>query len=226
MNAQAEQVERVYVWDLVVRLTHWTIAGSIVVLSVTGIYLGTPFGLTRGPAGGAFLMGWMKVIHSYAAIAFTLAVLSRLWWMIAGSRWARWDQFIPWNRQRRRDLWGTFKFYTMITTEPPPAVGHNALAGLTYVAVFGLYLVMIVTGLGLYGMSAHVDSWMRVFAFVPGVLGGAQWTRWLHHVVMWLLIGFTVHHVYSALLMSRVEKNGVLDSIFSGWKFVSRGGRP
>ena len=32
--------------------------------------------------------------------------------------------------------------------------------------------------------------------------------RWIHHVVMWLLLGFTVHHVYSAVLVAIIEKNG------------------
>ena len=37
---------------------------------------------------------------------------------------------------------------------------------------------------------------------------------------MWLLIGFAVHHVYSAMLMAQVEANGTMESILSGWKFV------
>jgi Ni/Fe-hydrogenase 1 B-type cytochrome subunit len=39
---------------------------------------------------------------------------------------------------------------------------------------------------------------------------------------MWLLLGFAVHHVYSSLLMSQVEQNATVESIFSGYKFVSK----
>jgi Ni/Fe-hydrogenase 1 B-type cytochrome subunit len=39
---------------------------------------------------------------------------------------------------------------------------------------------------------------------------------------MWLLLGFAVHHVYSSVLMSTVEKNATLESIFTGYKFVPR----
>jgi Ni,Fe-hydrogenase I cytochrome b subunit len=35
------------------------------------------------------------------------------------------------------------------------------------------------------------------------------------------LIGFAVHHIYSAVLVSLVEKNGEIDSIVSGYKWVS-----
>jgi Ni/Fe-hydrogenase 1 B-type cytochrome subunit len=47
-----------------------------------------------------------------------------------------------------------------------------------------------------------------------------QGGRLVHHLIMWLLLGFAVHHVYSAWLMDVKEKNGTLSSIFSGYKFV------
>ena len=47
---------------------------------------------------------------------------------------------------------------------PPGFVGHNPLAGLTYAFVFLAYLAMILTGLSMYGASAHVDSPLRIFA--------------------------------------------------------------
>ena len=41
-------------------------------------------------------------------------------------------------------------------------------------------------------------------------------------MVMWLLLGFVVHHVYSAMLMSQVERTATMESIFSGYKFMPR----
>jgi Ni/Fe-hydrogenase 1 B-type cytochrome subunit len=210
----------VYVWELPVRLTHWLIALSIGVLTVTGLYIGNPFVRVPGEAGDHFVMGTMKVVHDYAAIVFTLSVLSRIAWMFVGNRWARWNQLVPATREGRRGIPGTLAFYLFARPTPPRYVGHNPVAGATYTLVFLLYLVMVATGLGLYGMSAHVDSPLRFFAGWLGLFGGAQGARWIHHVVMWLLLGFAVHHVASAILVSRVEKNGILDSIFSGYKFV------
>jgi Ni/Fe-hydrogenase 1 B-type cytochrome subunit len=80
----------------------------------------------------------------------------------------------------------------------------------------------ITTGLALYGASAHVESPLRAFAALAPWLGGLQTARWTHHVIMWLLIGFAVHHVYSAMLMSTVEQNATMESIFSGYKFIPR----
>jgi Ni/Fe-hydrogenase 1 B-type cytochrome subunit len=58
-----------------------------------------------------------------------------------------------------------------------------------------------------------VTSW--VFQFTE-----PQRLRLLHHLIMWLLIAFALHHVYSAFLVDAEEANGLMSSIFSGWKFV------
>jgi Ni/Fe-hydrogenase 1 B-type cytochrome subunit len=214
---------RVYVWGLVVRLCHWAIALSIFVLAVTGVYIGHPFIIVHGPAVQHHVMATVKLVHFSASIVFTLAVLSRIAWMfLSPNPYARWKQFLPVERKRQRHLWGTLLFYMFIKKEPPPAVGHNGLAGLTYVAVFALYLLMILTGLGMYSIDASVGSWMRGFQFLVPLLGGTQTIRFIHHLVMWLLLAFMVHHISSALVMASNERNGVLDSIFSGFKWVPR----
>jgi Ni/Fe-hydrogenase 1 B-type cytochrome subunit len=216
--AQCERVP-VYQWDLIVRTTHWFIAMSLIVLAATGFYIGRPFLESSGPAREQFLTGYIKVIHSYAAIVFSLSVLARVIWMFTGPRRSGWRQFIPVSKSRRRDLLGTLKFYLMLRAKPPPATGHNALAGLTYVAVFFLYGVSIFSGFALYSVNAHT-SYMSMWQFLLPIFHGAQGARWIHHVTMWLLLGFVIHHLWSAILVARVERNGTVDGIFSGWKFV------
>ncbi len=213
---------RVYVWQAPVRLTHWLIVLSIAVLSFTGIYIGRPFLIVPGEARFHFVMGTMKIVHFYAAIVFTLSVLARIAWMFLGNPYARWKTFIPVTRRRLRGLVRTFEFYVFALRKPPGFIAHNPLAGLAYVGVFFLYLVMIATGLGLYSLDAGVSSPFRFFSFLAAAFGGAQSARWIHHVSMWLLLGFTVHHVYSGILMSQVEQNATIESIFSGYKFIDR----
>ena len=220
-EASADLV-RVYVWQIPVRITHWLIAGSIVVLSVTGLYIGHPFMTVPGPAGQWFVMGWMKVIHFYLAYVFIAAVAARLIWMLTGNKYARWDKFLPVHRTRQKGFPPTLSFYMFMRDKPPGYVGHNPLAGFTYMAVFGLYFLAIATGLAMHGASADVGSPLQWFAAMAPWLRGLQVARWLHHATMWLLLGFAVHHVYSSVLMASIEKTGLMDSIFSGYKFVPK----
>ena len=138
---------------------------------MTGFYIGHPFITVSGPAREHFVMGWAKVIHGYTAYVFITALVGRLIWMFTGNKYARWDKFIPVHAQRRRGLFPTLKFYLFGLRKPPGFVGHNPLAGATYTLVFGLYLIAIVTGLTLRGVSADVGSPMRWLT----LLGAALW---------------------------------------------------
>jgi Ni/Fe-hydrogenase 1 B-type cytochrome subunit len=221
--SDVEGIERVYVWDLIVRLSHWIIMLAIFMLAITGIYIGKPYLIPAGPANEQFVMATMKTVHFYAAMIFTLTVATRIAWMFVGSYYARWHQFVPTNPRRRRDVFGMLKFYLFISKKPPLNVGHNPLAGSTYLLVFGLYLTMIFTGFALYSVSAV--GYMQWWEWLLPVLGGPQTARWIHHLAMWFLLGFLAHHIWSAILVSRVEGLGLIDSMFSGYKFLPKSWR-
>jgi Ni/Fe-hydrogenase 1 B-type cytochrome subunit len=212
----------VYVWQLPVRLSHWAIVASIAVLAVTGFMIGHPVITVPGEAEKHFVTGWVRTVHFYAAIVFSLAVLSRIAWMFLGNRWSTWNNFIPVTKGRWKALWQTLQFYTFLKPEPPASTGHNPMAGVAYAGIFAMYLVMILTGFGMYAQGAAIHSPLHGFAFFLTFFGGAEMARWIHHILMWLLLCFMIQHVYSSVLVSQVEHHGELDSIFSGWKFVPR----
>ncbi len=207
-----------YVWEVPVRVTHWVNVLSIVTLSITGIYIGTAKTLAHEPS--QFIMGWIRFIHFVAAYAFSISVASRIYWMFAGNRYASWREFVPFlTREGRRRMLDTLKYYTFIGKKAPHPVGHNTLAGTAYLAVFLLYLVMIGTGFALY--SERVPrSFLHKLTGWMFILFSNQGIRLTHHMVMWLLIGFVIHHIYSAWLMDVKERGGVMSSIFSGYKAV------
>ena len=62
-----------YVWEVPVRVTHWVIFLAIIILSVTGIYIGAPKTLALEPS--QYVMGWIRFIHFVAGYAFTISVL-------------------------------------------------------------------------------------------------------------------------------------------------------
>lgn len=220
---QPDDVVQVYVWEWPVRVCHWVIALSLMVLAATGMYMGHPFIMFGEVVRQQFLMGVFKYVHFLFAILFSCAVVARIGWMFAGNRFARWDKFIPVAASRRTGIRNALRFYLFRLRKPPGYVGHNPLAGITYVAVIVLYLVMITSGFALYADMAHVRLVHWAFSLFRPLYGSLQTARFLHHGVMYLLLGFAVHHVYSAVLMSQVEANATMESIFSGFKFVKKG---
>ena len=57
----------VYLWRWPLRVTHWVSAVTVVVLIVTGFYIGAPYFTTWGEASSHFLMGWARFLHFTAA---------------------------------------------------------------------------------------------------------------------------------------------------------------
>jgi len=213
-------LEKVYVWELPVRLTHWLLFFSILVLSATGYYIGHPFISVPGAARDHFVMGTARAIHMYAAILFVLAMLVRLYWLFVGNRYARWTDFVPLSAERLRSLWKTFKYYSFFGRSPDEYAGHNALAASTYAMIFIVYVVMTLTGMVLYAVNTPIGSPFRIFDALTPFFGGLPIARLIHHIGMWVILIFAVVHVYFVLLSSVIEHIGTFDSIFSGYKFL------
>lgn len=214
--AREENLVRVYVWEMPVRLSHWVIFLSIVVLSFTGYYLYNPFIISRG--NGPFLMGIMRFIHELTGFVFLAAVLLRFYWFFKGNRWARWSSFISFEEWWRRGLWKQLKYYLFINPDPDSEVGHNPLAALTYLVVYGLMVVQILTGLALYNHILGSKVLGFFIGWLPSLIS-VHYLREIHLLIMFAFLAFVIHHVYSAVLIGIEERSGLVGGIFSGYKF-------
>lgn len=212
---------RIYVWEIPVRLTHWVNVLAIVVLSFTGYYIGNPYiqASTR-EWYGPYFMGIMRFVHFTAAYIFVTSIIIRTYWAVMGNRWASWRTLVPFfTPEGRGKLKQALQYYLFLRREPPTVLGHNALAGFTYAIIVFLYFVQIITGFALYGQVHPGGFWWTLTSWVFLIMSN-QFIRLIHHLVMWLLIAFALHHVYSAFLVDVEEANGLMSSIFSGWKFI------
>lgn len=208
---------RVYVWELPVRVSHWFIFLSVVVLSFTGYYMHNPFIIVRSRT--AYVMGTMRFIHLLAASVFISAFLLRIYWFFVGNEWSNWRAFVPLHREQWRGMGKMVSYYTFFRKNIAHFVGHNALAAVTYMFMLLLMFLEILSGLALY--SYTVSS--RVLSFFIGWL--PRWIdisnlRLLHFCIMFGFFIFVIHHVYSAVLVSWEERNALIESIFTGYKFV------
>ena len=208
---------RIYVWELPVRVSHWFIFLSVVVLSFTGYYMHNPFILSRSRT--AYMMGTMRFIHLLTAAVFISAFLLRVYWFFVGNEWSNWQAFVPIHGEQWRGMGRMVAYYSFLRKNLAHHVGHNALAAVTYMLMFTLMLAEILTGLALY--SNTVSN--RVLSFFIGWLPrliDISYLRLTHFCIMFAFPVFVIHHVYSAVLVSWEERNGLIESIYTGYKFV------
>ncbi len=223
----ATSMERVYVWQLPVRLYHWVNALCVVVLCTTGYMIGRPLSLpATGEASFSYFFGTVRFVHFVAAFVFFFNFLARIYWGFVGNQYARWDQFLPLSpalfRKQSREVVEVLKVDILQARVAPIAsVGHNALAGWTYFLTFLAFLFQSVTGFGLY--SAMSEAWLPgLFAWIVPLMGGDFAVRQWHHLMMWFFIIFTMVHVYLVFYHDYVEGRGVISSMAGGWKFVEK----
>lgn len=211
--------KRVYAWEFPVRLTHWINVLAILTLCVTGFYIGAPF--MHATSSKQYIMGTVRFIHFIAGYTLLCSLIIRIYWAFMGNKYASWRVWFPFNKQRRADFMDAVKYYTFLSRKPPYAVGHTAIAGLAYFFVFGMFAFQIFSGFAMYSQAkpggvvwALLGGWMLALADI-------QILRMLHHVVMYLLVVFVFIHIYIAWWLDSAEKNGLMGSIFGGYKFVS-----
>lgn len=207
-----------YVWELPLRWCHWSIALSIVVLSVTGFFIGTPFSFAT--SASQYVMGWIRLVHFVAAYVFTVAFASRLVWSVIGNEYASWRAFFPMATAKgRRETMRMLNYYFLRSHEVPETVGHNPLATTAYFVLFLIYLAMALTGFALYATHAPGGAMHTALSFMYSLFS-LQGMRLAHHLGMWLIVGFVINHIYSAWLMDIKEHGGEISSMFSGYKFT------
>jgi Ni/Fe-hydrogenase 1 B-type cytochrome subunit len=220
-------IERVYVWQLPVRLYHWVNALCVTTLAVTGYMIGRPMTVpVIGEASFSYFFGWVRFIHFVAAFVFFFNFLARIYWGFAGNRYARWDQFLPLTPRLLKKQWHEAVEVLKVDVlqakvQPMESVGHNALAGWTYFLSFLAFLFQSITGFGMY--AAMSDAWLpHMFAWIVPLMGGDFAVRQWHHMMMWFFVVFSMIHVYLVFYHDYVEGRGVISSMAGGWKFVEK----
>ena len=191
-----------YIWELPVRWCHWINMVCIVTLAATGFFIGSPYSIGRSASD--FAMGWIRFVL----------------WSLIGNEYAGWRAFLPFLTSRGRlKMVRMLRYYLLIDKEVPETVGHNPLATTAYMALFAVYVMMILTGFSLYAQHAPQGVMHTSLGFMYAMFSD-QGMRLTHHLGMYMIFGFVVNHIYSAWLMDIKEHGSEISSMFSGYKFT------
>ncbi|GAA0694266.1 cytochrome b/b6 domain-containing protein [Marinobacterium maritimum] len=163
-----QPVTRVHkpVWDIYVRLFHWSLAASIL------------FAWWSGEQGG----NWMEW-HMYAGYSVLTLVLFRLLWGFAGSYYARFSEFV-------RSPVHTLKYSLQLAKrQEPHYIGHNPLGG--WMVLLLLLLSAAQAGTGLFANDEIFTEGPLVHLVSYDL--SVELTRWHKLIFDGLLIAIGLH---------------------------------
>ncbi len=221
MPAPGVQPGPVYVYTAGIRIWHWVTMLCIVVLSVTGYFIGSPPPSIGGEAANHYLFGYIRFTHFAAGMILGVAFVLRVYALIVGGHHARQIFYIPfWRIGWWKEVFGEVAWYLFIG-KPKEYIGHNPLAQFAMFAMFLLpLLVLLLTGFALYAEGAGIQSaWYSVFGWVFQVLGDSMTVHTWHHVAMWVVIIFALIHMYMAIREDMTHRQTAVSAIISGWRF-------
>ncbi len=221
MGPRAGSYRWVYIWHWPIRAMHWVAVLAIVVLAVTGLFIGRPYFTAPPGPTTPYLMGWMRFLHLAAAATLVATAIVRAYWLFAGNKFERLAALFPVRPRDWVNLFKQIKFYLLIHPERAPRyIGHNPLQQLSYTGMYLVALISVITGFALYGQSNPSGIFFHLLGWLGPALGGMQNVRFIHHVATWAFLIFIPIHVYLAVRADVLEHGGSISSIITGGRFV------
>ena len=97
---------------------------------------------------------------------------------------------------------------------------RNPLASGSYLALYVMVLVEIVTGFAMYYMPNSTGVPASIFGWSIGMYGEMIF-HWVHHYFAWFIMFFAMGHVYMVFRADLMEREGEAASMFSGTKTLA-----
>lgn len=167
---------RVVVWDPVVRIFHWLVVSGVV--------------------ANLFLLDEGKRAHRWTGYAIMALVGIRLVWGIAGSRHARFSDFLPSPAR----LWSYGR--ALLKGREPRYIGHNPAGALMMMALIALLLLT-----GISGWMQGLDAFW-----------GVEWVKELHGFGANAILALAGLHAAAAIVESIRHSENLIWSMISGRK--------
>lgn len=166
----------VRVWDPLVRVFHWCLVAS-------------------------FAIAWLssedgRSLHQWAGYAAASLIALRLIWGIAGSRYARFGQFVRTPRSVAGYL------IDILKGREARYLGHNPAGGLMIMA-----LITVMAGLCLTGWLYTTDAFW-----------GVDWVEETHEALANILLALVGLHVAGVVIASLRHRENLVRAMFTGRK--------
>ena len=207
-----------YLFSPFLRIFHWIMVDSIIVLFVTGILIAKPLEiLNLEPSATILLMNIIRNLHFLAAFVFCASFILRVYGFIIN----RGDRLFPrvWEGHFYRETVDVALHYMLLKSSHKSYL-RNPLARMSYAALYALVAIEVLTGFAMYNMTEPGSIGGLLFGWVNVVLGGEFTTHLVHHYVAWFIVLFATGHLYMVTRAEFMEGESEVSSMFSGSKIL------
>ncbi len=177
------------VWDIVVRLFHWSLATAFFVCF-----------LTEDNSG----------LHIYSGYLIVLLILFRILWGFIGSKHARFRDFIVTPKVALNYL----KEITKNTNSR--FLGHNPAGAVMIVVLITAVFITCVTGVILYGAEDHAGP--LAFLFAGEYTNLEDTLEELHEFFSNFSLALIVLHIFGVIIAGKQHNENLIKSMIHGYK--------
>jgi cytochrome b len=188
MSAEKEPLVKVPMWDIPVRLFHWSLAAAFIVTWISGE------------------QGELDLHYASGMVLLGLLVFRVLWGFV-GSPTARFAHFLRWPQTALIYLRGAFGH-----GGPSYSFGHNAAGGLMVLALIVLIALETISG-----MASTDDVLFEgpLYGRLPAWLGDPL-VRY-HELLGDLLLALAALHILVVLIYLAYKKENLVSAMVVGW---------
>lgn len=181
--------QRIRIWDLPTRSFH-----LLLILCVVGL-------VATGEMGGSVMQ-----LHFWLGYAVLTLVLFRFVWGFVGGHWSRFINFVPSPSKLLAYV------YALHSKHAPKSVGHNPLGALSVLAMLGVLLIQVLSGLMSDDEISNAGPWTT---WMP-----ADWielaTEYHSEIGKVLLILFIVLHVGTVVYYKLIKHEDLITPMLTG----------
>jgi cytochrome b len=135
-----------------------------------------------------------QLIHYAFGYSACAIILLRIVWGVVGTRYARFTQFIKGPTETGQHI------KALLAGKQPHGLGHNPAGALVMISLMILILLIGLTG----------------YWIIKDVLG--ELMSGAHEAISNLALGFVLIHIAAAIIMSFLQKENLVKSMFTGLK--------
>ncbi|MCD8213490.1 MAG: Ni/Fe-hydrogenase, b-type cytochrome subunit [Campylobacter sp.] len=212
-----------YEFSIGLRLTHWIRFAAISFLVLSGFYLSYVFispDISKEPV--LFMQAKWRAAHQIAGFVLIACFIFKFYLFVFDKHSRKeWMSAVDFVNPK---VWiAQIKYYLFLGPHPHLKGVYNPLQFASYLFFYIVLFVICLSGLILYahvyheGLGGLLYEPMRYF---EELMGGLANVRTIHRISMWIIIIFVVVHVYMAVFNAVKGKNGAMDAVVSGYKFV------